>query len=73
VDAIATPFVQGRLREGSISVTINSICAHCDHPIEIQLDSDMNYKVTQENAGPLVFHPQIDWGSFSEANIISQF
>jgi hypothetical protein len=65
--------VQGRLREESISVTIDSVCAHCDYPIEIKMDSDMNYKVTQENADPLIFHPQIDWGSFSAPNIISQF
>jgi hypothetical protein len=73
VDAIATPFVQGRLRKESISVTIDTVCAHCDQPINIKMDSDMNYKVVQENADPLIFHPQIDWGSFSEANIISQF
>jgi hypothetical protein len=65
--------VQGRLREESISVTINSVCAHCDHPIEIKMDSDMNYKVAQENADPLIFHPQIDWESFSAPNIISDF
>jgi hypothetical protein len=65
--------VQGRLREESISVTINSVCAHCDHPIEIKMDSDMNYTVAQENADTLIFHPQIDWGSFSAPNIISDF
>jgi hypothetical protein len=65
--------VQGRLREESISVTIDTVCAHCDHPIEIKMDSDMTYEVAQENADPLIFHPQIDWESFSDANIISQF
>jgi hypothetical protein len=73
VDAIATPFVQGRLRKESISVTIETACGHCDRPINIQLDNDMNYSVAQEKANPLIFHPQIDWESFSAPNIISHF
>ena len=73
MDAIATPFVQGRLRQESISVTIDTVCAHCDQPINITMDSEMNYTVAQENADPLIFHPQIDWESFSAPNIISQF
>jgi hypothetical protein len=73
VDAIATPFVQGRLRKESISVTIDTVCVHCDQPINIQLDSEMKYSVAQEDANPLIFHPQIDWESFSAPNIISHF
>jgi hypothetical protein len=41
--------------------------------MKIQMDSDMNYEVAQENANPLILHPQIDWASFSAPNIISQF
>jgi hypothetical protein len=65
--------VQGRLRKEPLSITIDTVCAHCDHPIKIELNSEMKYQVDQEGANPLVFHPQIDWESFSKPNIIPDF
>jgi hypothetical protein len=65
--------VQGRLRKESISVTIDTVCAHCDQPIQIKLDSEMNFEVAQKNANPYIFSPQIDWGSFTAPNIIPDF
>jgi hypothetical protein len=37
--------VQGRLRKESLSVTIDTVCAHCHHPIEIKIDGQMNCEV----------------------------
>jgi hypothetical protein len=65
--------VQGRLRKESLSVTIDTVCAHCNHPIKIKIDSEMNCEVAQENANLLIFYPQIDWESFSAPNIIPDF
>jgi hypothetical protein len=65
--------VQGRLRKESLSVTVDTVCAHCNHPIKIKIDSKMNYQVGQEGANLFVFRPQIDWDSFSEPNIIHAF
>jgi hypothetical protein len=65
--------VQGRLRKESLTVVIDTVCAHCHHPIKITIDGEMNYEVAQENANPLTFYPQIDWGSFSAPNIIPDF
>jgi hypothetical protein len=65
--------VQGRLRKESISVTIDTVCAHCAHPIKIVIDSEMNCEVAQENASLHIFSPQIDWESFSAPNIIPDF
>jgi hypothetical protein len=65
--------VQGRLRNESLSVTIDTVCAHCHHPIEIKIDGEMNCEVAQETANPLIFYPQIDWESFSAPNIIPDF
>jgi hypothetical protein len=65
--------VQGRLRKELLSVTIDTVCAHCDHPIKIELNSEMKYQVDQEGANPLVFSPQIDWESFSKPDIIPDF
>jgi lactam utilization protein B len=65
--------VQGRLRKESISVTVDTVCTHCDHPITIMIDSEMNVEVAQENASLHIFDPQIDWESFSAPNIIHDF
>jgi hypothetical protein len=65
--------VQGRLRDETISVNINTVCAHCNRPFTITLDSDMNFKIGSENAEPLVFSPQVNWESFSDPNIIQAF
>jgi hypothetical protein len=65
--------VQGRLRKESISITIDTVCAHCNHPIKILIDSEMNCEVAHENANPHIFSPQIDWESFSAPNIIQDF
>jgi hypothetical protein len=65
--------VQGQLRKEPLSITIDTVCAHCDHPIKIELNSEMKYQVDKEGAIPLVFRPQIDWESFSKPNIISDF
>jgi len=65
--------VQGRLRKEPISVTIDTVCAHCNHPIKIKIDNEMKCEVAQENASLHIFSPQIDWESFSAPNIIPDF
>jgi hypothetical protein len=65
--------VQGRLRKEVISVTIGTVCDHCNQPFTITLDSKMNFHVSPEDATPLIFSPQIDWASFSDPNIIQAF
>ena len=73
MDAIATPFVQGRLRNEVISVTIETVCAHCNQPLTITLDSQMDFKVSPEDAGALIFSPRVDWEAFSDPNILQAF
>jgi hypothetical protein len=70
---MAAPFVQGRLRKKHLSVTIMTECAHCAQPIQIEVDSELQYRVKDEEAEPLVFEPLIDWQTFTEPNIIDAF
>lgn len=70
---MATPFVQGRLREEHLSVTIRTRCAHCAQPLEITLDSKLNYAVSDETVAPLIFEPHINWAEFTEPNIIHAY
>jgi hypothetical protein len=70
---MAAPFVQGRLKKKHLSVTIMTECAHCARPMQIELDSELQYRVKDEGAEPLVFEPLIDWQTFAEPNIIDAF
>lgn len=67
---MATPFVQGRLRNAAVEVTISTTCAHCHEPLHIVLDSQMRSRVKEAAAAPLVFEPHVDWRTFREPNII---
>ena len=66
------PFVQGHLRNESISVTIQSECAHCTHSLEIEVDSDLRYRVEGE-ADPLIFVPLVDFEKLKDPSIIHAF
>jgi hypothetical protein len=73
VDAIATPFVQGQLRQEKLSFLIETECAHCRKPIHIQIDCDLNYKVLEPDASPLVFVPNLDFATLKDPSIIDGF
>ncbi len=73
MDAFATPFVQGRLRNEAMSVRIKSSCAHCGKSIELTVDSDLNCTVHDPDARPLVFVPDVDLLSLHEESIINAF
>jgi len=65
--------VQGRLREESLSVLVKTECAHCSEPMEIEIDSDLNYKVKEEGCEPVVFVPDINLFELEEDSIIDSF
>lgn len=73
MDAFATPFVQGRLRNEHMIVRVRSSCAHCGKPIELSIDSDLNCTVHDPDARPLVFVPDVDLLSLREESIINAF
>ena len=70
---MATPFVQGQLRGEKLAVEIDTACAHCDQELHITLDSEMQWSVKQQDASVLVFEPEVDWGHFTEANIVHRY
>jgi hypothetical protein len=65
--------VQGRLREESLSVLVRTECAHCSEPMEIEIDSDLNYEVKNEGCEPVVFVPEVNLFELEEASIIDSF
>ena len=73
IDAIATPFVQVKLREQWMSFIINSKCAQADLPIQIKIDSDLQITQVEEGANPFIFVPSINLAQTKAPNIIDIF
>jgi hypothetical protein len=65
--------VQGHLRQSPLEVEIKTTCAHCGQPIELVVDSELNYRIEKGGASPLVFEPEIDWSTFKDPNIIDGY
>ncbi len=65
--------MQGRLRNEYLMVTIGTGCSYSGKPIHIELDSQLKYRVLEEEARPMVFLPQIEWESFHDPNIIGAY
>jgi hypothetical protein len=65
--------VQGRLREETLTVSVETECAHCGWPIRMTLDSALVPQIHEGGEEPLVFQPDVDWETFSEPNIIDAY
>ena len=70
---MATPFVQGRLRNEHLTVTVNSQCARCGEALEIRIDSDLNYQAAKGGDRPIVFVPDVDLFKLEDDSIIEAF
>ena len=67
------PFVQGQLRSETLSSTVSSQCAHCGQSLHLEIDSDLNYWVLEEDADPRVFVPLLDVDKLEDPSIIDAF
>ena len=65
--------MQGRLHEKTLSTVIRTECGHCAQQIEIEIDSELNYRVLNSGAEPLIFIPIVNFGKLSEPSIIDIF
>ena len=70
---MATPFVQGQLRFDVLSFTLETECAHCACPIQIEIDEQLDHHVQQRDADPLVYVPLIDMDKLDAPSIIDAF
>lgn len=70
---MATPFVQGHLRNNALDVEIHTTCAHCGETMEFVVSSELDYRVVRGGKSPLVFEPEIDWSEFKEPTIIDGY
>jgi hypothetical protein len=66
------PFVQGHLRNESLTVTFGTECAHCARPLQIDIDDQLTFRAT-EATDPLVFVPLVDFEKLKDPSIIHAF
>ncbi|MEE8433692.1 MAG: hypothetical protein V3S64_02790 [bacterium] len=70
---MATPFVQGRLRNERISFEIDTECGHCGEPIHLTVNEDRSCRVGDPGQHPLMFEPIVNWEEFSGPHIIDAY
>jgi hypothetical protein len=67
------PFVQGLLRQEKLSVQIDTICHHCDRPIQLNISSEPEIRVLESGAEPIVTLPMVNVGRLEDPSIIDAF
>ena len=67
------PFVQGQLRQEKLTFNIYTECAHCDLEIQVEIDSELNFTVSDPGAQPLIFVPTVDLSALEDPSIIDAF
>ena len=73
MDAIATPFVQGQLKDRVIEASIHTECAHCQQAIEIEIDSRLAMRAVTAGARPVISTPLVNLKRLKAPNIIDAF
>jgi hypothetical protein len=65
--------VQGHLRGEKLDFFIETECGHCHQPLHIEIDSEMDYRVVEGGAEPVVYVPMVDFDKLDEPSIIDSF
>lgn len=67
------PFVQGQLRNESLTTAIETECAHSGRRLHLEVDSGLGYRVVENDAAPMVFVPLVEFEKLEAPNIIDDF
>jgi len=70
---VATPFVQGRLRDEPLSFNIESECACCREPIRFTMGHDLSFTLADPRSDPLFFVPMVDFTRLKAPSIVDDF
>ena len=65
--------MQGQLRGESLSTTIDTLCCESGRPIQIEIDSDLNYRIAEGSAGTMLCIPLVDFDKLEDPSIIDAF
>ncbi len=70
---MATPFVQGQLRQVNLTASIATQCAHCGQSLYIEIDQDLKCRLAGPGARPLIAVPLVDFARLKDPSIIDAF
>ena len=65
--------MQGQLRQEKLTASIQTDCGHCHAPLHLEVDSDLNFRVLEPLAAPLVFVPRVNFQKLDDPSIIDAF
>jgi hypothetical protein len=65
--------VQGQLRNEPLDCIIISKCARTGRTLHIEIDSELNYKIQEQDAVPLLSVPMVNFGTLEDSSIIDAF
>lgn len=65
--------MQGRLTGHDIEAIIDTECAHCSAPMQIELTSALRYRVLTAEAEPVISLPIVNLQRLKEPSIIHAF
>ena len=65
--------MQGQLRQETLSVTITTECAFSHQAIHIEIDSDLIFRVHEEDADLWLYLPMVDFAKLKDPSIIDAF
>lgn len=54
-------------------IQVETECAHCKRPMQMEIDSDMNCRCTEPDCRPVIFVPDVDFSRLKDSNIIDAF
>ena len=73
MDALAAPFVYGRLQEKERSFTVETHCAQSGRQITIELDSDLNISKVSPGSDPMFCISLVTLANTKQASIVDIF
>lgn len=48
-------------------------CGHCHQALHIEIDSELNYRVVEAEAQPLIYAPRVNFAKLVDPSIIDAF
>lgn len=70
---MATPFVQGKLRNEALSFEIRTECACCGRRIGFTMRHDLGYRLHEPESNPMFFVPIVDLTKLKAPSIVDDF
>ena len=65
--------MQGQLLNRNLSCTIETRCAVSGRTIEIEIESDLSYRLRSSTKSPMLVIPLIDLGALDAPSIVDDF